>query len=321
MTILVTGASGFIGRHLASALAINNFHIRAVLRKYSDTAAFIFDEVFFINELSSQTNWQDSLEGVDTVIHLAGKAHVLKGKSSKSLDEHREINFHGTINLALQAAKSGVRRFIFLSSIKVNGKHTFVNRPFRADDIANPSDEYAISKHEAELGLKKISRETGMEVVIIRPPLVYGPGVKANFLSMMKWISQPIPLPFGAINNLRSLVSVDNLIDLIIRCINHPGAVNRVFLVSDGEDLSTTSLLYRMGIALNKPVRLISTPIQYLYFFAKFFRHHDLATSLCSSLQVDISETCRILGWSPIINTDEGLRKTAEDFRKNEAIF
>ncbi len=239
----------------------------------------------------------------------------MSDKARDPLAEYRRINVDAALNLAHQAAEAGVKRFIYLSSIKVNGEFTQPGEVFAAEDIPLPQDAYGVSKHQAELGLRVIASETGMEVVIIRPPLVYGPGVKANFFSMMCWLSHSIPLPLGAINNLRSLVALDNLVDLIVRCIDHPGATNQTFLVSDGEDISTTSLLYRMGNALGQPARLIPVPVSWLHIFSTLFGRQAVVVRLCSSLQVDISKTCKVLDWSPPINLNEGLRRVAQDFK------
>jgi len=233
--------------------------------------------------------------------------------------EFRRVNVEGTLQLARQAAVAGVRRFVFISSIKVNGEDTTQGIPFSPDGAREPKDAYGTSKCEAEQGLQALAAETDMEVVIIRPVLVYGPGVKANFLSMMRWLSRGIPLPFGAIHNKRSLVALDNLVDLIVTCIDHPAAANQVFLVSDGEDLSTTDLLRRMASALGKPARLLPVPAWLLEFGARLLGKQDLAQRLCGSLQVDISKTRELLGWTPPVSVDEGLRKTAQYFLEHRS--
>lgn len=259
------------------------------------------------------------MKGVDVVIHCAARVHVMHDQAVDPLIEFRKVNLAGTLNLARQAAAAGVQRFVFISSIKVNGEGTAPGMPYHADDAVTPLDAYGISKHEAEQGLLALAAETGMEVVIIRPVLVYGPGVKANFLNMMSWLYKGIPLPFGAIYNKRSLVALDNLVDLIVTCIDHPAAANQVFLVSDGDDLSTTDLLRRMGRALGKPARLIPIPSKWLEFGARLLGKQALAQRLCGSLQVDISKTRELLGWTPPVSVDEGLRKTAEYFLEHQA--
>jgi len=235
------------------------------------------------------------------------------------LAEFRLINVASTLNLARQAAAAGVKRFIFISSIKVNGEFTQPGKMFTADDAPAPIDPYGISKYEAEQGLLKIARETSMEVVIIRPVLIYGAGVKANFLSMLRWLNKGIPLPFGAINNRRSLVALDNLIDLIVVCLKHPGAANQVFLVSDGEDVSTTMLLRKIGFALGKPARLLPVPSGILNGAIMLIGKAALAQRLLGCLQVDINKNARLLNWTPPVKMDDALRTTAQFFLDNKA--
>jgi nucleoside-diphosphate-sugar epimerase len=230
------------------------------------------------------------------------------------LVELRKMNRDTTLTFARLAASTGVRRFVFLSSIKVNGEMTKPDQCFYPDDTFVPTDPYGLSKYEAEQGLLTLAKETGMEVVIIRPPLVYGPGVKANFQSMMRWIRSGVPLPLGAIPNKRSLVALDNLVDLIVTCIEHPAAVNQTFLAGDGEDLSTSELLQRIARSMGKPARLIPFPIGLLTFVASLMGKKAVAQRLCGSLQVDISKTRELLGWEPPVSVDEGLRKAVEDF-------
>jgi len=266
------------------------------------------------SNLAPETNWLIALSGVRAVIHTAARVHVMGNFAGDTLAEFRRVNVAGTLNLARQAVDAGVRRFVFISSIKVNGEQTLPGRPYAADDVPAPVDPYGISKHEAEQGLRQLAQETGMEVVIIRPVLVYGPGVKANFYSMMRWLYKGIPLPLGAIHNQRSLVALDNLVDLIVTCVDHPAAANQTFLVSDGEDLSTTELLRRTAAALGKPARLIPVPAWVLQASARLLGKEDFAQRLCGSLQVDISKTRSLLGWSPPIIVDEALYKTAQHF-------
>ena len=307
-SILVTGATGFVGAALVARLALDGLAVRAVVRnKASLTTAAI--DVVRVSELSAETDWSDALANMDAVIHLAARVHVMTDTANDPLTEYRRVNVEGTLNLANQAAAAGIKRFIFMSSIKVNGEKTVLN-PFLADDAPDPQDPYSISKYEAEQGLLRLAAETDMEVTIIRSPLVYGPGVKANFLSMMRWLKRGTPLPFGAIKNKRSLVALDNLIDLIAICIHHPAAANQIFLVSDDEDLSTTELLCRMGHALDRPARLIRLPAAAIKVGAALLGRHNLAQRLCGSLQVDIKKTKELLGWSPPINVEEGLRRT-----------
>ena len=258
------------------------------------------------------------LSGIDAVVHAAARVHVMPGDGARSLEAFRKVNVAGTLNLARQAAQARVRRFVFLSSIKVNGEVSAPGMPFSADGVPSPQDAYGISKYEAEQGLLALAAETGMEVVIIRPVLVYGPGVKANFHSMMSWLHMGAPLPLGSVHNQRSLVALDNLVDLVVTCIDHPGAANQVFLASDGEDISTTDLLRKMGVELGKPARLLRVPVWALEFGARLIGKQGLAQRLCGSLQVDISKTRKVLGWTPLVSMEEGLRKTALDFLEHQ---
>jgi nucleoside-diphosphate-sugar epimerase len=313
--VLVTGATGFVGRALLTRLILDKFIVSAAVRNNCD----FIDKVKSINvgEFSSSTQWDSALLDIDVVIHLASRVHIMNDQAEDPLAEYRKINVDVSLNIARQAATAGVRRFIFLSSIKVNGESTPNGRPFTAESPPSPKDAYGISKLEAELALQELGKKTGLEIVIIRPPLVYGPGVKANFLRMIQYLSSSAILPFGAINNLRSLVALDNLVDLIVRCVDHRNAGNQIFLVSDDEDLSTPDLLKRMGSALNKPARLISMPCFLLIISAKIFGQRALVERVFSSLQVDISKTRQILDWSPVIDVKEGLRRVAIDYRKS----
>jgi UDP-glucose 4-epimerase len=267
-----------------------------------------------VGDLLPETDWRQCLERQDVVIHAAARVHVMHDSTSDPLAEYRLTNVEGTLRLARQAAESGVRRFIFISSIKVNGEGTTPSRPYRSGDQPAPADPYAVSKWEAEEGLFHLSRSTPMEVAIIRSPLVYGPGVKANFLSMMRWINKGIPLPLGSVDNLRSMVCIDNLCDLISLCVEHPGARNKTFLASDGEDLSTTDLLRRLASALGRPAHLFPVAPAILAFAAAAVGKPSIAQRLCGTLQVDISETRSLLGWEPPVTVDAGLRRTADDF-------
>ncbi|MDE3740179.1 SDR family oxidoreductase [Pseudomonas resinovorans] len=314
---LLTGCTGFVGRPLLARLSTDGFSVVACSRApISDLPASTTNAL--VSTIDSVTDWQAALAGVEVVIHSAARVHVMNDQSSDPLADFRKVNVEGTLNLARQAAEARVRRFIFISSIKVNGEGTPVGTPYTADAQPAPADPYGISKMEAEQGLRAIAAETGMEVVIIRPTLVYGPGVKANFLSMMRWLHKGVPLPFGAIHNRRSLVALDNLVDLIVTCIDHPAAANQTFLVSDGEDLSTTELLRRMGTALGKPARLLPVPSWVLESGAAMLGKKALSQRLCGSLQVDISKTRELLGWEPPVSVDTALRKTAENFLEHQ---
>ncbi|HSX90479.1 MAG TPA: SDR family oxidoreductase [Pseudomonas sp.] len=319
MRVLLTGATGFVGRGLLERMsALANLELVATLRR--PVPGFPESVVNLqIPGIEPNTDWEKGLEGIDAVIHSAARVHVMHDTSFDPLAEFCRVNVEGTLNLACQAATAGVRRFIFISSIKVNGERTASGAPYLADAQPAPTDPYGISKMEAEQGLRALAAETGMEVVIIRPVLVYGPGVKANFLSMMRWLYKGVPLPFGAIHNRRSLVALDNLVDLIVTCLDHPGAANQTFLVSDGEDLSTSELLRRMGAALGKPARLLPVPSRLLEVGAAVFGKRDLSQRLCGSLQVDIGKTRELLNWTPPVSVDDALRKTAKNFLEQHA--
>jgi UDP-glucose 4-epimerase len=311
MNVLITGANGFLGSAVLRRIGSDaRFKATGSVRRMPSVSAPAAAYVE-VGELASNTAWGHALSGVDAVVHTAARVHVMQDKSSDPLAEYRRTNVEGTLNLARQAARAGVKRFVFISSVKVNGEAT-LQHPFLADDAPAPRDPYGVSKMEAEQGLFKIAIETGMKVAIVRPPLVYGPGVKANFLAMMRWLQKGVPLPLGSIDNRRSLVALDNLVDLVVSCISHPAAANQVFLVSDGEDLSTSQLLRRMGQALGKPARLLPAPPALLRVGATLLGKSDIADRLCDSLQVDIAKTVRLLGWQPPVSVDQGLKKTAD---------
>lgn len=314
MTVLVTGAYGFIGSRLCAGLRRDGISVLGVSRSVSSQP----DEAktIGIGNLSSETDWTVVLKNVEKVVHLAARVHVMNDKSSDPMAEFRRVNVEGTASLARQAAVAGVKRFVFLSSIKVNGEFTEIGKPFTADDVPAPEDPYGVSKYEAEQLLRQIAAETGMEVVIIRPPLVYGPGVKANFRSMMRWLARGVPLPLAAVTqNRRSFVSLDNLVDLILICLNHPQAVNQTFLVSDGEDLSTAELLTRMGAAMLHPARLFYVPPSLLKLGTIALNKPGIYQRLCGSLQLDINKTRQLLGWVPPVSVYEGLRRAAVGFQ------
>ena len=310
--ILVTGANGFVGRALCTEAISRGLAVRGITRSACDETAEV--ESVVVGGIDDSTDWRNALTACDAVIHLAARVHVMQEAVADPLAEFRRVNVQGTLNLARQAAATGVQRFVFVSSIKVNGESTLIGSPFMADDAPAPMDAYGVSKMEAEMGLRELAEQTGMEVVIIRPPLVYGPGVKANFAAMMRWLKRGVPLPFGAIHNQRSLVALDNLVDLIVTCITHPAASNQTFLVCDGEDVSTTELLRRMGQAMGHPARLIPVPAGWLKLAASLVGKRDTAQRLCGSLQVDISKTRQLLGWSPPLTLNQGLKKTAEGY-------
>jgi nucleoside-diphosphate-sugar epimerase len=290
----------------------SGFRVRAAVRSTPQSIKDV--DPVTVGDISPRTRWSDAVRGVDTVIHLAARVHIMRDVADDRLAAFRSVNTAGTVRLAKEAAAAGARRFIYLSSIKVNGEQTLSRRPFTENDDPRPADAYGLSKHEAELALRAIARETGMQVVIIRPPLIYGAGVRANFASLVRWVYSRIPLPLGAIDNRRSFLGLDNIVDLIITCANHPAAGNQTFLAGDGEDLSTTQLLQRLGRALGRPAILIPVPAPILRASLAALGRGEMAQRLCGSLQVDISKSRNVLGWKPPRTVDEGLQSTAADF-------
>ena len=311
MRILVTGSTGFVGKALIPVLVSRAHEPSAVVRRAQDMLHAECNS-FVVGNIHGATNWSLALEGVDMVIHLAARVHVMHDTETDPLTAFRIVNVDGTLNLARQAAASGVKRFVFISSVKVNGESTEPGHAFSEADTPNPQDAYGQSKHEAEQGLREIAELTGMEVVIIRPPLVYGLGVKANFAALLRAVQRGWPLPLGTVHNQRSLVALDNLVDLIVTCITHPQAANQTFLVSDGEDLSTPDLIRRMARAMNRPVRLLPVPMWALQAGALLLGKGDAVQRLCGNLQVDISKSRTLLGWNPPISVDEGLRRAVK---------
>lgn len=321
MTTLVTGATGFVGQALVSSFLIKNKTVKALVRSSSsplpgDVQPIIGDLTGLVGLVSGQKLHNEllsALKGVDVVIHSAARAHVMQEQSADPLEEYRKMNRDATLALARLAVEAGVERFVFLSSIGVNGNHNF--KAFTEEHAPAAHDLYAVSKLEAEQGLLQIARETNLEVVIIRPPLVYGPNAPGNFKSLVKWMRKGVPLPFGAIHNKRSLVALDNLVDFIGLCADReksPKAVNQVFLISDNEDVSTTQLLKKVAKAQNKQAWLIPVPVNLMAFFAKLLGKGELANRLFGSLQVDSSKARELLGWQPVVTMDEQLKKMAK---------
>ncbi|WP_415846313.1 UDP-glucose 4-epimerase family protein [Stutzerimonas zhaodongensis] len=308
--ILLTGATGFVGKALLAELARRGQAVVATARQAQQLAGA--ERCIQIADLNGDIDWQRALFGIDVVIHAAARVHVLHEQAADPLTEFRRANADGTLVLARQAAEAEVRRFVFISTIKVLGEQTLPDSPFRADDVPRPTDPYGVSKREAEDDLLALAAETGMEVVVIRPPLVYGPGVKGNFASMIKLVEKGLPLPLGAIQNKRSMVGIGNLVDLISRCVDHPAAANQVLLAGDGEDLSTTELLRSVAEAMGKPARLIPVPAGMLTLCATLLGKKAMAQRLLGSLQVDISKTRNLMGWTPPYSVREGLRHCFE---------
>ena len=288
---------------------LSQFHeVTAVGRRAQDLSHAGLSS-FGVGNIDGATKWSTELRGTDAVIHLAARVHVMRDTVGNPLAEFRRVNTEGTLNLARQAVLAGVKRFVFISSVKVNGEVTQPEQAFTEADVSSPQDAYGQSKHEAEQGLRQIASTSGMEVVIIRPPLVYGPGVKANFASLMRAVKRGWPLPLGAVHNQRSLVALENLVDFIVTCITHPKAANQTFLVSDGKDLSTTELVRGMAQAAGVPARLLPVPVSALQAGASLLGKGDAVQRLCGNLQVDISKARELLGWNPPFSADEGLKR------------
>jgi len=309
MEILVTGANGFIGRALCAEATRRGIAVIGTVRVKESAVAGVRNKI--VSCIDGGTDWGEALVESDVVVHLASRVHVVCESSGDPLHEFRKVNVDGSVNLARSAARAGVRRFVFVSSIGVNGDESG-RKPFTAQDPVAPHSPYAVSKYEAELALREVAADTGMELVVIRPPLVYGPNAPGNFGSLVRWLRRGIPLPLGAIDNQRSLVCLDNLVDLILMCVTHPAAAGHTFLVSDGEDVSTTELLHRVGQAIGRSARLIPIPASWLRAMASLAGKQDVARRLCGTLQVDIEETRRQLGWQPPFTMEHGLRKVAE---------
>lgn len=302
--VAVTGANGFIGGAMIATLRRRGIAVRALTRTQAD------EDSVAVGEIGPHTDWSRALKGVSHVIHTAARAHVIQGNSASALKSYREINVEGTRCLAQQALLAGVRRILFVSSIKVCGERTQSGAPFTARDHPAPEDAYGVSKWEAEQALASVTRGTDLEAVVVRPPLVYGPSVKGNIARLVSWVRSGIPLPLGAVRNRRSLVALDNLTDLLACCATHPSAAGKIFLAGDGEDLSTPELIRRIARAMNRPVRLISLPTNCLCIAAQLIGRGAEIDRLIGSLQVDIGPTCETLGWHPPLRIDEGLAKT-----------
>jgi nucleoside-diphosphate-sugar epimerase len=306
--VLITGGNGFLGNALAKGTIASGYFVRISSRQKM-TSKEVLLEYHQVGNLDGTTDWVAALQGVDVVVHCAGRAHVLYETSKDPLAFFRIVNLDGTINLARQAVKAGVNRFVFISSIAVNGLQTAVGKSFSEADQPKPYNAYAFSKSESEQGLMEIAAETGLEVVIIRPPLVYGPNAPGNFGLLMRAMRNGWPLPLGAVNNQRSLVGIDNLVDFIITCINHPQAANQTFLVSDGQDLSTTELVQGMAKAGGMAARLLPVPNWALQTGASLLGKGDAVQRLCNNLQIDISKARSLLSWVPPVSVEEGLRR------------
>jgi nucleoside-diphosphate-sugar epimerase len=306
--ILLTGAGGFVGTAIRKRLGGGRHTLVSVSRRSID------GEVLGLGDIGPDTDWTNLLAGCDAIIHLAARVHVMHEHASDPYAEYFRVNVSGTRKLAEQAAASGVKRFVFISSIKVNGEETLPGRPFTENDVPAPQDPYALSKYEAELAIQDIAQKTGMEYVIVRPPLIYGRYVKANFRTMMNWLVRGLPLPLkGMDGNRRSIVGLGNLVDLVVTCLDHQKARNEVFLVSDGEDLSTAGLLLRLGAVLETPAKLFYVPDLCLRAATFLFRKHSIYQRLCESLQADIGKAEKLLDWVPPYSLEEEMKLSSAD--------
>ncbi|MDF1645492.1 MAG: NAD-dependent epimerase/dehydratase family protein [Legionellaceae bacterium] len=318
MNILLLGATGFVGKTLLKTLLLHTHHtIKVVIRDVSKQLLETSDSrvsIHTIEGIDSDTDWTECLKGCDCIIYAAGYAHVMGKPDEKALSLYATVNTTGVLNLAMQADRAGIKRFIFISSIKVCGEQTLPNASYCSDGLVNPLDAYACSKYEAEKALLKLADKSKIEVVIIRPPLIYGPGVKGNLNVIIKWLKRGIALPFGAVKNQRSLVSVYNLSSLISTCIHHPAAANQIFLVSDGFSVSTTALLKKISVALSVPVRLVPVPTWVIHFGLSLLGKRKIAQRLLGSLTVDITKTRELLGWEPEDHMDAVLKETVDFF-------
>ena len=316
MNILVTGANGFVGRSLVNTLLNTEHNVISGVRK--NPLKKLNCEYRIIGSLEGNTRWTSILKDIDVIVHAAARVHVMKDESTDPLNEFREVNVEGTLNLARQALEAGVKRFIFISSIKVNGESTELGHPYTADSQPNPTDPYGISKYEAELGLLELAKTTALEVVIIRPTLVYGKNVKGNFKSLIKWTHKGLPLPIGGIKqNLRSLVSVDNLTDFIVTCIDHNNAKNQIFLISDDDDISTAGLLEEISKGLGVKNKALPIPASVINKAATVLGKPGIAQRLSGSLQVDISKAKDLLGWKPKRSASQSIQETAKFYKSN----
>lgn len=312
--ILVTGSSGFVGSAVCRGLELRGSSVLRGVRQQAkpDDAAFV------VGDIDSKTEWAEALNGVDAVVHLASRVHQMRDTATDPLAEFRKVNVEGTRRLADVAASAGVRRFVFLSSIKVNGEMTDGAGSFSEKDLPHPVDAYGVSKWEAEQALLDIEQRTGMAVVIIRLPLIYGPGVKANFLKLIQAVERGIPLPLGCIRNQRSLLGITNLVDMICCCLEHQAAGGETFLVSDGDEVSTPELVRRIAMAFGRPARLINVPVWLMKLGGRLTGRAGQVQRLCGSLQIDTSKVRQKLGWKPVCTMNEELRRVAEWYMRED---
>lgn len=310
--VLVTGANGFIGRALCQTLAARDIAVRAAVRSPASLPA----EVRTVGEIGPSTEWRRLLAHVDTVVHLAGRAHVIRDTAADPLATYRSVNVAATARLARECVAARVPRLVFVSSIKVNGERSF-GVPFTELDPPEPADAYGVSKLEAEQELRAVAEASDLELVVVRPCLVYGPGVRGNLARLLRAIARGLPMPFGAVRNQRSMVGLANLCDLLARCATDPRAAGETFLAADGKDLSTPQLIRWLADGLNRPARLVSVPPAWLEFAARVTGASDAYERLCGSLEVDSSKVRRVLEWQAPVAPEDGLREAAAWYREH----
>jgi nucleoside-diphosphate-sugar epimerase len=313
-SILITGGNGFVGRALCARMQADDWYVRRTVRSVEQaTSRPSGVDTLQVESISTDTDWSDPLTGVDTVVHLAARVHVLHETAIDPLTAFRQVNVAGTERLALMAVDAGVRRFVFLSSVGVNGNVTH-GRSFTEENEPNPHNPYALSKLEAEQVLRNIATESEMEVVIIRSPLVYGPNNPGNFLRLLRFVAKGFPLPLGAIENKRNMIYVGNLVDAMITCLEHPKATGETFMVSDGEDVSTPQLIRMIAAEMNRSSRLVPVPPALLKLIGKVTGKSAEVERLTSSLCVDSSKIRRMLNWQPPFTMEEGIKETVKWF-------
>ena len=316
-SVLITGANGFVGRSLCARMVADGWNVKGAIRSLPKESDLPSGTVCATTRaIDANTDWSKALNRIDTVIHLAARVHEMH-EDALTQDDYNQVNVDGTVRLAQMAANSGVKRFIFLSSVKVNGEGR--SFPYLENDEVSPSDYYGISKWEGEKKLKKISLQTNLEAIVIRPPLVYGPGVKANFLRLMKLVDRELPIPLSSVKNLRSMIALDNLVDFILHCAKIPEVSYDVFFVSDDEDLSTPELIRRIASLMGRRARLLPFPPGLLRLVGRITGKEGMVDRLCGSLQVDISKAKQLLGWKPPVTVDEGLSRTVSWYMKQKA--